>query len=744
MARSNLDPAEILEDNIGRLIDNPLLKYSNTEADRKAVEFAIEYGFGHMRELFVKASRILRDPPAWRGVPDLTCEEYNAQRREESRPGFWQQPKALRVTIITLCIAAVIQGWNQTGSNGANLNWPEEFGLHVDPSDPRSTTSDIAIFALVNSITYFAASLIGCWFSDSLNEYFYGRRAAICISGVFIFASVIGGACTHSWGALLATRILLGIGMGSKASVVPVYAAEVAPVHIRGSLVMNWQLFDAFGIFCGFTANLAVSQIGPLAWRFQTASSFLPALILLALIFVCPESPRYLMKRGRSSYVDAFDALVALRGSPILAAKELYYVHSQIGVEQTLLSHYRRGVSDTDSEAGSRSRRVGYSTATSEKRSQKEQSPAQGAAEPSRRSFVSGIALQLGLVQLGQPDIYEEHPNCVDSDCHPEWREKTWKDRLEALKPPPDRPINYWQKLGQLFTERRIRRATVSAVVVMISQQLCGVNIVAFYSSTLFRDANADRMGALWLSWGIGLANFLFAFPAYWLIDPKGRRFLLLITTPALGLTMLAAGLSFLIDEENPAHVPVISLFFFIFFAFYSWGMGPVPFTLSAEVFPLENRVVGMSFAVFVNLFGAGVLALIVPLLTSALGHILIFCIFAILNAVAFFLIFFFVRETAGAVLGGTPEEGSINYVSLEELNYIFGVSTKMHSAFQIEKFKSYFTGDVSKRRTQLYVWALDRRRTQEEQHAEAEGQGETTEDGMSSDGLGITGYQST
>jgi MFS family permease len=90
---------------------------------------------------------------------------------------------------------------------------------------------------VVNASTYLSASLVGCWLSDPLNEYFFGRRAAICLSGIVILASVIGGACSKSWEALLTCRIILGLGMGCKASVTPVFAAEVAPAHIRGSLV---------------------------------------------------------------------------------------------------------------------------------------------------------------------------------------------------------------------------------------------------------------------------------------------------------------------------------------------------------------------------------------------------------------------------------------------------------------------------------------------------------------------------
>jgi len=75
---------------------------------------------------------------------------------------------------------------------------------------------DVWIFSIVNAATYFSASFVGCWLSDPLNEYFFGRRAAICLSAAIILASVVGGACTRTWQELLACRVLLGIGMGKR------------------------------------------------------------------------------------------------------------------------------------------------------------------------------------------------------------------------------------------------------------------------------------------------------------------------------------------------------------------------------------------------------------------------------------------------------------------------------------------------------------------------------------------------
>jgi len=115
------------------------------------------------------------------------------------------------------------------------------------------------------------------------------------------------------------------------------------------------------------------------------------------------------------------------------------------------------------------------------------------------------------------------------------------------------------------------------------------------------------------------LTNYTsFAWPAVRTIDTYGRRTLLLFTFPQMAWTLLAAGFSFKIPESSSAHVGLIALFVFLFAAFYSPGEGPVPFTYSAEVFPLSHREVGMAFAVATNLFWAAVLSLTFPRLLAA------------------------------------------------------------------------------------------------------------------------------
>lgn len=89
----------------------------------------------------------------------------------------------------------------------------------------------------------------------------------IFISAIFCLLTPIGGAVTQDWQQLLATRLLLGVGMGVKASTVPVFAAENSPAAIRGALTMTWQMWVACGIWLGTIANLVVGQVGAIAWR---------------------------------------------------------------------------------------------------------------------------------------------------------------------------------------------------------------------------------------------------------------------------------------------------------------------------------------------------------------------------------------------------------------------------------------------------------------------------------------------
>ncbi|KAJ6007713.1 Major facilitator superfamily domain general substrate transporter [Penicillium herquei] len=486
----------------------------------------------------------------------------------------WAHPWPLYYSIILNSIAAAIQGWDQTGSNGANLTFDVAFGIPTTPPlcpDKATCNRNQWILGFINSGP--AATIFFLWLVDPINHYL-GRKGTIFLGAIFSLVAPIGSAFTQHWGQLVATRMLLGIGMGLKEVTVPISSAENAPTNIRGALVMSWQLWTAFGIFLGTCANLAVVNTSPIAWRLQLGSAFIPAVPLVFGIWFCPESPRWLLTKGR--HREAYKSLLRLRNSPLQATRDLYMINCQLSLEKAMLD-------------------------------------------------ASGYA-------------------------------KT-ENALVLLK--------------ELFTVPRLRRATLASTVVMIGQQMCGINIIAFYSSTISPYvAGASNIEALLASFGFGLINFIFAWPAVWSIDYFGRRTLLLFTFPHMFWTLLAAGFSFWIPMTSIAHIGCIALFIYLFDSFYSPGEGPVPFTYSAEAFPMSHREIGMAWAVAVNSLGGAVLSLTFSWMLHSFTSQGAFGFYAGLNLVALVLIFLFVPETSKR--------------SLEELDYVFGVPTRTHMKYQL------------------------------------------------------------
>jgi MFS family permease len=105
-------------------------------------------------------------------------------------------------------MGAAPQGWDQTGSNGANLSFPQEFGLTNEAGE--SSERDEWIIGLINSVPYLAAGLIGCWLSDPLNHYL-GRRGEIFLTGIFLIATPIGSGLAQNWYQLFIIRFLMGV-----------------------------------------------------------------------------------------------------------------------------------------------------------------------------------------------------------------------------------------------------------------------------------------------------------------------------------------------------------------------------------------------------------------------------------------------------------------------------------------------------------------------------------------------------
>lgn len=238
---------------------------------------------------------------------------------------------------------------------------------------------------------------------------------------------------------------------------------------------------------------------------------------------------------------------------------------------------------------------------------------------------------------------------------------------------------NAWR---EFFFVRRNRRAAQSSFFVMFMQQFCGVNVIAYYSSTIFEQAGFSRSEALLTSMGTGIVNFLFAIPAIYTIDTFGRRNLLLTTFPLMGICLLWCGMSFFlpIDPEtgrpSTERLASIAAAIYTFMAVYSPGEGPVPFTYSAEAFPLHLRDVGMSFATATCWGFNFILSLTWPALVDAFTPQGAFAWYAAWNFFGWIYTYFFLPETKA--------------LTLEELDTVFDVGNREFSAYYRKKLPWY------------------------------------------------------
>ncbi|KAL2056444.1 hypothetical protein ABVK25_003467 [Lepraria finkii] len=231
---------------------------------------------------------------------------------------------------------------DETANNGAQNFFLKRFNVVATSDGGRFSQQMVDnLTGLVVGAPYLACAILGCWLTAPLNS-LVGRRGTIFISCAIAAIASIWEGVANSWVNLFIARFALGLGIGSKSTTVPVYAAECAPAPIRGALVMMWQMWTAFGIMLGNIMGVAFLNLGhDLNWRFMLGSTVVLPLIVCCQVYLCPESPRWLIKKNRIP--KAFEAFRRIRPSEIQAARDLYYCYVNVEIERKV-SHGRNMV----------------------------------------------------------------------------------------------------------------------------------------------------------------------------------------------------------------------------------------------------------------------------------------------------------------------------------------------------------------------------------------------------------------
>ncbi|XP_015062512.1 monosaccharide-sensing protein 2-like [Solanum pennellii] len=202
---------------------------------------------------------------------------------------------------VAAAIGSFLQGWDNATIAGSILYIKREFNLETKPT----MEGLIVAMSLVGAVLITTCSgAIADWL---------GRRPLLITSSVLYFVSGLVMLWSPNIYVLLLARLLNGFGVGLAVTLVPIYISETAPPEIRGLLNTLPQFTGCVGMFFSYCMVFGMSLMSSPTWRLMLGVLSIPSILYSILtIFYLPESPRWLVSKGRM--LDAKRVLQRLRG----------------------------------------------------------------------------------------------------------------------------------------------------------------------------------------------------------------------------------------------------------------------------------------------------------------------------------------------------------------------------------------------------------------------------------------------
>ncbi|KGO69387.1 Major facilitator superfamily domain, general substrate transporter [Penicillium italicum] len=198
--------------------------------------------------------------------------------------------------LVTFCCAFAALGSFLLGYNSGVISPSTEQEAFLRQFG-SPTLSDAVAGGIISS--YIGGAIVGSVLAPYVSDY-YGRRMVLFIGGLLatLGAGLQGGAVNIVM--LIAGRCIAGLAIGQMSATIPVYCTEIAPPQIRGMLasMQQWMIGLGFVVaqWVGYGCSL---RGGAFSWRFPLSFQAAPAIILICGIWLLPESPRWLIEKGR-------------------------------------------------------------------------------------------------------------------------------------------------------------------------------------------------------------------------------------------------------------------------------------------------------------------------------------------------------------------------------------------------------------------------------------------------------------
>eukprot|EP01102_Stenamoeba_stenopodia_P013829 TRINITY_DN4532_c0_g1_i2.p1 TRINITY_DN4532_c0_g1~~TRINITY_DN4532_c0_g1_i2.p1 ORF type:complete len:437 (-),score=85.55 TRINITY_DN4532_c0_g1_i2:154-1464(-) len=207
-----------------------------------------------------------------------------------------------------------------------------------------------------------------------------------------------------------------------------------------------------------------------------------------------------------------------------------------------------------------------------------------------------------------------------------------------------------WQETKLWFTSPTLRKALIVGVGLQVFQQLCGINTVMYYSPTILKMAGfGQNSDAIYSSMAVAFANMTMTLVAIFTIDRVGRRPLLLGSLIGVYCSLLLLAISFALPEDSGRWLALSALIMYI--VCFAPGMGPVPWAINAEIYPLHARAIGGSIASTSNWISNLIVSATFLHLIETAGATGAFLVYALIAVFAFEFVYFIVPETKGLSL---------------------------------------------------------------------------------------------
>jgi len=505
-------------------------------------------------------------------------------------------PKArgYKAIVFVICIVAALGGLLFGLDQGFIANALPTLASHYGLEEDLHTQESYSAILATGGI--FGALLSG------LLARFLGRKKSLVLAGFIFCAASAWSAFLPALAILSTCRFALGFGVGVASFVVPLYLSETAPASIRGSMGTLFQLLITIGIFLISVTNVVIARMiadsdKALPLMFFTITFF--ALFMFVGSFFLPESPRWLMIRGRRGQAEA-----VLRRT--LNTEE--EINKEIGeIDEALKQN-----------------------------------------QGSTTKLLVCLVLVLGVAFL----LIQWQSAAVQQVLEPDYLFQIVLLACILLSfffaPGYFRKVLIVGVVLQMFQQ-------LVGINMMIYYAPTIFGYAGMKEMTIF---GASWTAGLLAMLTVPTVNMLFTFPAISLVEKWGRKKLLYVGAAAMIVTMLAAGIVFqyIGGTADPALIGggakallLVAVILYIFGFAVSWG--PVAWLVCSEIFPIEGREVGMTITTMVNWTFAGLVMGNSLSFMEKFGNASIFYLFAGFCVLAILFVAVFVPETKGVTL---------------------------------------------------------------------------------------------